>query len=241
MIPAGTGGLDERAKRLLALALMGGNAAPAFVRYDRPVEPMPRLPRSALDEAANALRPEEEAPSFDYDPDTDHDAAGSASGADAAIPGGHANRISVEQARKIAVREARAYIAQADIRRHADEDGFYAVYNPQAGNIRYYRGPEAGRPVGDDFEFSIKADIGNDVLLVTAHSHPKGYCNRANEIRRPRDLNRCDQRLWQVAPFVVRNPSGRVVVLEPPEKFESLSWLNQFHEVNCEPDHRKCR
>lgn len=235
--------LDEHMKRRLALALMGVNACHLPVRYDGPAGRAARLAPPVPEEAVNALRPDEKAPSFEYGPRTDDAAALSA--ADAAVPDAHANRagrpVTVEQARKMAVREAKAYIGRAKIGKNAKEDGFYAVYQPETGEIRYYRGPEAGRPGKDDFEFAIKANIENDVLLVTAHSHPKGHCNRANEIRRPRDLNRCDRRLWKVAPFVIRNPSGKVVALEPPEKFESLSWLSQFHEVNCEPDHRKCR
>ncbi len=142
----------------------------------------------------------------------------------------------IEAAREIAIKELSEWLETQDVSEGVPENGAYALYNRSTKEITYMYGSDAGTAIGDsEFEFSIKFTSGEDVLLATAHTHPKipetgilrHSARRNNRLNnRPSSCPRgCDmETLYGLklpgdptdgAAVLVRGPSGNVAIEQP--------------------------
>lgn len=133
----------------------------------------------------------------------------------------HGTPEAIANARRKAVKSAMLMIASADVSVGARETGLALVYDKTTGETRPLREPEVGQGSENHFHFNFSYRRNREVVLVTAHSHPKvSEAGGWREQRRARELNAQnegivgnddDEQLLERAPVVIKTPTGRVL------------------------------
>ncbi|MEM8988566.1 MAG: hypothetical protein AAGC95_17780 [Pseudomonadota bacterium] len=116
------------------------------------------------------------------------------------------------------------YLEDADVSQGSPEDGAASLLNLRTGKLRHLFGEAAGRGTNGEFNYRIRRQSVDEILVAIGHSHPKSdtgdrrtdrIIDRANE-----GLNRADRRLRGIdsdrdptgkgSTFILKTPSGRI-------------------------------
>jgi len=149
----------------------------------------------------------------------------------------HATSEAIAQAREKAIRHAIAWIKFADVDEGANERAIVYIYDKDTGKTRPLKDSDAGSvQVGQfsssdrHFRFEFNWRPNTEVVLATAHSHPKA--NRAGGLQQRQEADRLDRlnegisrnngdrRLSSIAPVVIKTPSGKVEVFRGPGGYD---------------------
>ena len=142
----------------------------------------------------------------------------------------HGTPEAITNARQKAVKKAMLMIASADVSVGARETGLALVYDKTTGVTRPVVEPEAGRGTNNHFHFDFTYSANREIVLVTAHSHPKeseagGFIARRraeqrNALNEGTRGNDDDEQLLERSPVVIKTPTGRVLPFWKPGGYE---------------------
>lgn len=148
---------------------------------------------------------------------------------------------TISRAREIAISKAMSFIRNVDVSEGANERAIVFLFNTANGQTRYLIDSNAGHvelggggsSFSSDnrhFRFEFNWRPRSEIILVTAHSHPAA--NRAGgwQLRQNADQidrlnenirrNQLDTRLLNIAPTVIKTPSGQIKLFKKPGGYD---------------------